>query len=464
MPIDEIIGEIVGAVVEGAVEVVGTGVSEVVAAVFDGGGGEKKPDTGEGLIVVGGSYAGAQIAASAREAGYTGRIRLVSAEAHTPYHRPPLSKAYLLGKAERESLPIRGAAFYDEEKVELLLSTPIVGADRANRTLTTAGGDTLKWDRLALATGARARTLADMPDKVLVLRDLADADRLRALAADARRVVVIGGGYIGLEAAASLSQLGKRVTVIEMQDRLLARAATPALANFVADAHRARGVELLFGARDVGFEHYHGVLSGVRASDSTGRAHTLPADLAVVGIGVHPNTELAAMLGLAVDDGIRVDEFARCIDAASGAPVPEIVAAGDCTRHPSRWNPAQGRGLRLESVQNATDQSKIAGATVAGAAAAKPYDAVPWFWSDQYDLKLQMVGLSGVPDTTVTRGNMASNRFSLFHFRAGVLVGVDSVNKPADHMLARRLLASRVPVTPEQAADANFDLRSTLPS
>jgi 3-phenylpropionate/trans-cinnamate dioxygenase ferredoxin reductase subunit len=456
--VGEIIGEVVGVVAEGAIEVVG----EVVASAFGGGG--DKPDAGEGLIIVGGSYAGAQIAASARDAGYTGRIRLVSAEAQAPYHRPPLSKAYLLGKAERESLPIRGAAFYDEAKVELLLSTPIVGADRANRTLTTAGGDALRWDRLALATGARARTLPGVPDKVLTLRDLADADRLRDIAANARHVVVIGGGYIGLEAAASLSQLGKRVSVIEMQDRLLARAATSVLARFVADAHRARGVELLFGARDVGFEHDRGVLSGVRASDAAGRGHTLPADLAVVGIGVHPNTELAAMLGLAVDDGIRVDEFARCIDAASGAAVPEIVAAGDCTRHPSRWSPAQGMGLRLESVQNATDQAKIAGATLAGKEAPKPYDAVPWFWSDQYDLKLQMVGLPGVPDSTVTRGDMTSNRFSLFHFRAGALVGVDSVNKPADHMLARRLLTTRAPVTPEQAADVAFDLRSVLPS
>lgn len=458
------IGDIIGAVVEGAIEVAAEVAGDVVASAFGGGGGEKKPDPGAGLIIVGGSYAGAQIAASARDAGYKGRIRLVSAEAHAPYHRPPLSKGYLLGKATRESLPIRGAAFYDQEKVELLLSTPIVAADRTNRTLTTSGGDTLKWDRLALATGARARTLPGAPDNVLTLRDLADADRLREAASGAQRVVVIGGGYIGLEAAASLRQLGKQVCVVEMQDRLLARAATPALAAFVAEAHRARGVELLFGARDVGFEHDHGVLKGVRAHDVTGRPHILPADLAVVGIGVVPNTELAAMLGLAVDDGIRVDAYARCIDAASGAAVPDIVAAGDCTRHPSRWNPAQGAGLRLESVQNATDQAKTAGATLAGGELPKPYDAVPWFWSDQFDLKLQMVGLTGVPDVTVTRGDPASNRFSLFHFRAGALVGVDSVNKPADHMLARRLLAAPAPVTPEQAADAAFDLRSTLPS
>lgn len=450
--------EIVGAVIEGAVELAGA----VVKAVLDDD--EKKPDTGEGLIIVGGSYAGAQIAASARDAGYAGRIRLVSAEAHPPYHRPPLSKAYLLGKAERASLPIRGAAFYEQERVELLLSTPIVAADRTNRTLTTSGGDVLRWDRLALATGARARTLPGVPDKVLTLRDLADADRLRDIAATAQRVVVIGGGYIGLEAAASLSQLGKKVSVVEMQDRLLARAATPALAQFVAEAHRARGVELLFGARDVGFEHDRGMLAGVRATDAAGHVHILPADLAVVGIGVVPNTELAAILGLAVDDGIRVDEFARCLDASSGAAVPEIVAAGDCTRHPSRWNPVQGMGLRLESVQNATDQAKTAGATIASSSSSKAYDAVPWFWSDQFDLKLQMVGLTGMPDATVTRGDMASSRFSLFHFRAGALVGVDSVNKPADHMLARRLLAAQASLTPEQAADATFDLRSVLPT
>ena len=259
-----------------------------------------------------------------------------------------------------------------------------------------------------------------------------------------------------------MSQLGKHVTVVEMQDRLLARAATPALAQFVAAAHRAHGVGRLFGARDVGFDHDRGVLVGVRATDSAGAAHVLPADLAVVGIGVSPNTELAAMLGLAVDDGIRVDAYACCIDAASGEAVHEIVAAGDCTRHPSRWNPVQGMELRLESVQNATDQAKVAGDHRRGPG-TQAHDAVPWFWSDQFDLKLQMVGLTGVPDVTVSRGDMASNRFSLFHFRAGMLVGVDSVNKPADHMLARRLLAAGAPVTPEQAADAAFDLRSVLP-
>ncbi len=415
-----------------------------------------------GLVIVGGSYAGVQIAASARDAGYAGRIRLVSAEKTAPYHRPPLSKAYLLGKTERESLSLRGAAFYEQERVELILETPIHGADRAGRTLTTAKGEVLHFDQLALATGARARALPATPDNVLTLRDIADADALREAARSATSVVVIGGGYIGLEAAASLTQLGKRVTVVEMQDRLLARAATPVLAGFVADAHRARGVALILNARGFEFDHDHGVLTGVRVREGEGPERAIAADIAIVGIGVVPNVELAMMLGLKVEDGIVVDARARCLDSTTGEALADFVAAGDVTRHPSRWAPNAAPTLRLESVQNATDQARVTGATLAGTTGA--YDAVPWFWSDQFDLKLQMVGLPGVPDRTVPRGDMAANRFSLFHFRAGKLVGVDSVNRPADHMLARRLLASGTTLTPEQAQDATFDLKSAMVS
>jgi 3-phenylpropionate/trans-cinnamate dioxygenase ferredoxin reductase subunit len=256
--------------------------------------------------------------------------------------------------------------------------------------------------------------------------------------------VVIGGGFIGLEVASALIGPGRSVTVVEAQDRLLARALPPMLSDFLAGLHRARGVrlEMRTGVRSI--EGAPGRVRSVILDDG----RTLGADLVVVGIGAIPNTEIAQACGLPCDDGIVVDRFARTAD-------PLIVAAGDCTRH---LNPHAGRPVRLESVQNALDQARAAAGTVTGA--PTPYDAVPWFWSDQYDVKLQMVGLSGNADRSVLRGSPDGGRFSLFHFRNDRLIAVDSVNRPADHMTARRLLAAGTPVTPDQAADESVDLRA----
>jgi 3-phenylpropionate/trans-cinnamate dioxygenase ferredoxin reductase subunit len=404
---------------------------------------------GAGLVIVGGSYAAVHIAASARQAGYAEPIRLVSDEPHPPYQRPPLSKGFLLGQVDPATLPIRGEAFYRDQAVELVLAKRITEIDRGAMRVRLGDRETLAYDRLALATGARARRI-EVPgaalDGVLSLRSLDDAQRLRQHATAASSVAVVGGGYVGLEIAAALVSLGKRVTVIEAQDRLLARALPRPLSSFLLDEHARRGVEFLFNAQVAGFVGQDGRVRGVMLADGT----KLAADAVVVGIGAVANTELAAACGLRCDNGIVVDEFAITTD-------PLIVAAGDCTSHP---NPFACGSTRLESVQNAVDQGKSAGAAVVGVRLA--YGAVPWFWSDQYDLKLQSTGLSRTGEHCVLRGAMGDRAFSLFHFRGDALCAVDSVNRPGEHMIARKLVASRARLSPAQAADPSYDLRSAL--
>lgn len=401
-----------------------------------------------GLVIVGGSYAAMQAAASAREAGYQEPITLVSEEADPPYHRPPLSKAYLQGKADRSTLWLRAPAFYQEHRIELRLGTRVSAIDRATRRVSTARGETIDYDRLILATGARPRPLPGAhPDGVVMLRSLADCDALAGRLKTAASLVVIGGGFIGLEVASAARTMGRQVTVIEALDRLLARALAPPLSQFVAEAHRARGVRIVFKR-------------SVRAIEGTGRVETIvdsegerhPADLVLVGIGAVPNQELAAAAGLAVDNGIVVDRATRTSD-------PVILAAGDCARFPSAYAEAP---VRLESVQNAIDQAKIAGAVTAGQ--VREYDAVPWFWSDQYDLKLQMVGLSQGYDSHVIRGRPEDGRFALLYLKAGRLIALDTVNRPAEHILGRKLVALRVSLDPRQAADPSFDLKTLLAS
>lgn len=403
-----------------------------------------------GLVIVGGCYAAAQIAASAREAGYAEPITILSEEAFAPYQRPPLSKTFLTGKFAANALPLRGEAFYRDNRVELRLNTRATRIDRAARAVETATGERVPYERLALAVGARPRPLpvpgSDL-DGVLELRSLADALAVRERLADIASVVIVGGGFIGLEAASALVALGKSVTVIEAQERLLARAIAPRLAEYLTEVHRRRGVaiRLRSSVREIRGE------SGRVRAVVTGTDETIAADLVLVAIGVKPNSSLAEESGLACNDGIIVDRFARTAD-------PDIVAAGDCTRHPSTYTTAP---LRLESVQNALDQAKTAAASIAGT--ARPYDAVPWFWSDQYELKLQMVGLSQGHEACVARGDPESGRFALLYLRGVTLIAVDTVNRPADHMLGRKLVAARVTLTPDQAADESFDLKSLLP-
>jgi len=408
-----------------------------------------------GLIVIGGSYAALNIAASAREAGYSAPIRLLSAEAHLPYHRPPLSKAWLAGTFNPASLPLKNAAFYQERNIETQPGTTVNRIDRAGKFVETATGDRLDYDTLALALGARARPLtlpgADL-DGVFYLRSQDDAASLKDRIDKATAIVVIGGGYIGLEAAAAIGPSGKPVTVIESQTRLLSRVAGRLLAAHVESVHRARGVQLLLGTAVKQILGSAGRVTGVECEGGM----VCPCDLVLAAIGSLPNVELATDAGLPGPGGIEVDEYACTAD-------PNIYAAGDCTLRPSSH---AGGQFRFESVQNATDQGKAAGLAIAGRAAT--YDALPWFWSEQGDMRLQMAGLMRSDDEFALRGDPEEGKFSVFYFRGGRAVAIESVNRPAEHLAGRRLLsadglaigglAAGKPVTPAQVCDPSFDL------
>lgn len=401
-----------------------------------------------GLVIIGASYAGVHIAAAARQNGYQEPITLIGEEPETPYERPPLSKAYLAGKVADHELLQRSPNFYRDSRVELALGAPAVAVNRRDRLVHTADGGTYPFDRLAFASGSRARPLA-VPgaelEGVFLLRTLDDARRLRTAMAAAEHAVVIGGGYIGLEVTASLATSGTKVTVLEAADTLLARVATPMLAGFIASVHRSHGVEVLLETQATVLIGEAGRVRAVDCTDGI-RRH---ADIVVIGIGALPNGDVA------VSAGVVCDRSAIVIDPCGRTNEPGVVAAGDCACV------SDGTGtLRLESIQNATDQGKAAGMTVAGK--PKPLDVVPWFWSDQYDLRLQIAGLTTGYDSYVTRGRPEDGRFSLFYFAAGRLLAVDSINRPADHMAARKLLAVHAAITPDEAQDESTDLRTVV--
>lgn len=400
-----------------------------------------------GLVIVGGSYAGLNIATSARNHGYSERIRILTNESTLPYHRPPLSKGYLLGTVDPQSLPLRGETFYIEQRIEVLQDTQVLSVDSARRLVTNQGAMTC--DILAIATGARARVI-DLPgvqlEGVVTLRSLADAEAIRERLPDVARVVIIGAGFIGLELAASLQKLGKVVTVLEGLPRVLARAVPPRLSSFIEAEHRGHGVDLCCNVSVAAIEGDHGKVTSVISAQ--GRKH--PADMVVLAVGATPNIELGAALGLVSGGGIEVNPVGK-------TRIEHIYAAGDCTLHQNAFS---GTLMRLESVQSATDQGKAAGAAIAGIRA--PNESVPWFWSDQYDLKLQMVGLSHGADQEVLRGSVEQRKFSIFYLQGRRLIGIDSVNAPADHMLGRRLLAQRIDISPERISDIHFDLKSVL--
>jgi 3-phenylpropionate/trans-cinnamate dioxygenase ferredoxin reductase component len=408
------------------------------------------------LVIVGASYAGIQLAASTRELGFDGHIVLIGDEPDAPYQRPPLSKGFLSGAFVEDRLPLRSQAFFSEERVQWMPSTRVTYIDRARKEVETHDGTRVAYDHLALATGARVRKL-DCPgatlDAVHYLRDLGDARRLAGSMQTAQRAVVIGGGYIGLEAAASLRQQGIDVTVVETESRLLARVASPWMSEFMLRVHTGRNVSFALGRKVVALHErgdaHHNV--SVELDDGS----RLPCDLVVVGIGVIPNTELAADSGLRVTGGIAVDAFARTSD-------PEIVAAGDCASFVPHWAPAGTAACRIESVQNANDMAKTAAASILGA--SESYRALPWFWSDQYDLKLQMAGVNTGFTHHAVRGSVEDRKFSVFYFRGESLIAVDSINRPQDHMLARKLLAIGAQLSPLAASDPAFDLKALASS
>jgi 3-phenylpropionate/trans-cinnamate dioxygenase ferredoxin reductase component len=400
------------------------------------------------VVVAGAGQAGSQTAASLREAGFTGRVVLVGDEPHLPYQRPPLSKGHLTGATARDNLWLHPATFYEHHDIELRLSERVNRIDRPNNRVELAGGETLGYDHLVLALGARNRTLSldgsDL-DGVVGLRTLAEADDIRERMGRARNVVVVGGGFIGLEVAATAAKLGLNTVVVEIADRLMGRVLSPRMAGWLLDAHRTRGLRVELGTSVAGLVGTDGLVTAVATTDG----REFPADFVLVGVGATPNTELASAAGLLVDDGIVVDELLATEDT-------RISAVGDCAACPNRF--AAGRRVRLESVHNATAQPR----SLANRLVGRPelYDSVPWFWSDQADLKLQIAGIGTHGGDTVLRGDPESGRFSVFCFDDGVLCSVESLNKPGDHMASRKLLTIGDCLTPEQAADSDFDLRA----
>jgi len=399
------------------------------------------------IVIIGGGHAGAQAAASLRADGFDGKVTLVSAEREIPYHRPPLSKGFI--KAEGDELQeLRPAAFYEKNAVDLALGSEVTAIDR-DAGLVRLGADSLPFDGLVLATGARVR-IPPVPgielENIFLLRTAEDARRLKQRFALAKDVVVVGGGFIGLELAATARLLGKTVTVLEAAPRLMGRVVAPAISSYFLDLHRAMGTTVRLETPVAGILGENG--RAVAVETLTGER--IPADTVIVGVGVVPNVELAEAAGLHVANGIVVDEAMRTSD-------PRIVAAGDAVSF-HHW--ALGRSVRLESVQNAVDQAKTGVAALLGK--VEPYRAVPWFWSDQGDAKLQMVGLSNDANSSVLRGRPEDGSFSVFHYRNDQLVAIDSVNRASDHMVGRRMLASGMSPDKAVVADESADLKKMV--
>lgn len=397
------------------------------------------------IVIAGGGHAAGQLIASLRQHQYDGQLVLVGDEPHLPYQRPPLSKKYLAGDLPAERLYLKPADFYDEPGIDLHLSTKVTGIDRNARQVVTSDNETIAYDKLVLAPGSRIRPLpveGTNLGRVHYLRTIADVDGIRGDFETGRRLVVIGAGYIGLEVAAVACQAGLDVTVVEMADRVMSRVVSPEISDFYQIEHTSQGVRLRLST---GVTALHGKKNVRRVI--TGDGEEIPADLVVIGVGILPNTELATAAGLDVDDGIVVDD--RCMTSD-----PDIFAIGDCTSHP---NAIYGRRVRLESVHNAVEQAKTAAANLCGV--ATHYAQVPWFWSDQYDLKLQIAGLSEGYDDVVIRGNPADRAFACLYLRDERLIAVDAINSPREFVQSKALIAAGARMDMSQLADAGIALK-----
>jgi len=399
------------------------------------------------VAIVGAGLAGFQVASALREQGYQGRVVLVGEESHRPYHRPPLSKGYLLGSPDESGLAMRPEEYFVDKKIEFLPSTRAVSIDRAHRKLALDNGAVVEFEHLVLAVGARNRLL-HVPgydlNGVFLLRHLDEARGLRLRLEKARRAVVIGAGFIGLEFAATALKFGIEVTVLEVADRPMSRALTPTMARVFTREHSKAGIRFLFNTQVKRLLADEGRVASVETVEGV----SIDAELVLIGIGVIPNVELAATCNLEVRNGVLVDALLSTSD-------PHISAVGDCACYPSKY--AADEFVRLESVQNATDQARCVASRILGK--ATPYTAVPWFWSDQGPLKLQIAGLTAGHDQTVVRGDPAGTSCSVFCFREGRLLGVESVNRPGDHISARKLIGNNVKLTPAQAADETVELK-----
>ena len=397
------------------------------------------------IAIAGAGHGAGQVVATLKQNKFDGKIVLVGDEPYLPYQRPPLSKKFLAGELPAERLAFKPASFYDDPQIEIRLNTRVDSIDRGANSLCTADGDMISYDKLVLALGARVRRLplsgGDLPG-VHYLRTIEDVDGIRAGIEAKGKLVIIGAGYIGLEVAAVCRQLGVDVTVVEMADRVMSRVVSSQVSTFYQGVHAAHGVKLMLSN---GLAAIAGV-NRVEAVTLT-NGESIPADFVIVGVGVIPNTELAADAGLEINDGIVVDDLCRTNDA-------NIFAIGDCTSHP---NAIYGRRLRLESVHNALEQAKTAAGNICGK--ETHYSQVPWFWSDQYDLKLQIAGLSQGFDQVVMRGDPTSKGFSCLYLEAGVLIAVDAINAPRDFVQSKALIAERAIISPQQLADTQIALK-----
>ncbi|MEK9210378.1 NAD(P)/FAD-dependent oxidoreductase [Sphingomonas sp. 2378] len=402
------------------------------------------------IVIIGTGHAGVQAAIALRQEGFDGTIAMIGEEAYPPYERPPLSKEYLAGEKAFERILIRPERFWEERAVTLRLAERIVAVDAEARCLTTEAGALVEYGTLIWAAGGHARRLSceghDLAG-VHSVRSRADVDRLIAELPDVREVVVVGGGYIGLEAAAVLTKFGKAVTIVEAQDRVLARVAGEALSRFYEAEHRAHGVTIRLNESVACLEGERAI-SGVRLADGS----VLPAQMAIVGIGIIPSVEPLIAAGAEGDNGVTVDAQGR-------TSLPHVFAIGDCAAHANAF--ADGAVIRLESVQNAHDQATVAARTIMGRDVA--YHAVPWFWSNQYDLKLQTVGLSAGHDRAILRGDPAGRSFSVVYLRGGRVIALDCVNAMRDFVQGKALVADGAVVPDEALADQERPLKTLWP-
>ncbi len=400
----------------------------------------------ETFVIIGAGQAAGQAVASLRSEGFTGRIVLVGDEDYVPYQRPPLSKKFLSGELGLERVYIKPEDFFTKQGVDLKLGARATGLNRTLKTVTLESSETISYDKLMIATGSRVRRLP-VPGEdlagVFYLRTIDDVLHIREHFGSGKRLVIVGGGYIGLEVAAVAVKSGVAVTVLEMEERVMARVTAPQVSDFFEKVHGAAGVDIRLQTRVSGFEGRDGALTGVQCADGS----RLDVDVAIVGIGILPNVELAQDAGLVCDNGIVVDEHGQTSD-------PDIFSAGDCTNHP---NDLVGRRIRLESVQNAIDQAKVAAAAMCGT--LKPYKEIPWFWSDQYDLKLQIAGLSEGYDQTVVRGTPDSKTFAVFYLKGGRLIAVDAINAVPEFMVGRKLIAQGVRPDPVRLANMEISMK-----
>ncbi len=401
------------------------------------------------VVIIGAGHAASQLATSLiMDPDFGGSITMVGDEAWLPYQRPPLSKQYLSDEMSRDQLYLKPAEFYVSNDIITKLNKRVESINRTAKTIVLENGEIINYDKLALTTGARVRKLsipgADL-DGIHYIRTIDDTDNLRKNFAPGKKLSVVGGGYIGLEVAAAATKAGMKVTILEMADRVMNRVVAPEVSTFYEKLHRSNGVTIKTNARVSGFQG-EGYINAITFEDGS----TSRSDLCVVGVGVIPNSELASAAGLACDNGIVVDDSA-CTDD------PHIVAAGDCTNHP---NSIYGTNIRLESVQNAVDQAKTAALSIMGK--SETYSAVPWFWSNQYDVKLQIVGLSQGYDQTVLRGDPEDGAFAVFYLKQGTLLAVDAINSAREYMMGRKLITDKAKPDPARIADTTISVKEIV--